>query len=95
MGIAWRHNGKTVTGPEAIPDCPLRGPAMVRASYTHPIEMQSMGFIADPADVAEHRKRFPGVELRLVDGSAIPVMRSLGEKRDYLKRNGWIEKRSY
>jgi hypothetical protein len=54
-----------------------------------------MGFLADPKDVAEHRRRFPDVELKFDNGSAIPVVRSLGQKRAYLKANGWADTRSF
>jgi putative FmdB family regulatory protein len=67
----------------------------VRGDYKHPIRMESMGFIADPEDVAEHRRRFPNVELVMEDGHAIPRMRSLGQKRAYLKAMGWVDKRSF
>ena len=85
------------------PSCPVCGKIMpqvfgqqaVRASYKKPVELLSMGFIADPADVAEHRRRFPGVELVMREGSAIPVMRSLGQKRAYFKEVGWADMRSF
>lgn len=95
MRIVWKRNGRIVNGPEVIPDNPTKGVASVRGNYKRPIEMQSMGFIADAEDVAEHRKRFPTVDLVVREGSAIPVMRSLGQKRDYLKQSGWIDRRSY
>jgi putative FmdB family regulatory protein len=86
-----------------LPTCPKCGLLMpqvfgrqaVRASYKKPVELQSMGFIADPIDVAEHRARFPNVDLVMREGSAIPVMRSLGQKRAYLKAVGWADTRSY
>lgn len=63
----------------------------VRGAYKRPLELQSMGFIADPTDVAAHRSRFPDVELVMREGSAIPVMHSLGEKRAYMKAAGWAD----
>lgn len=69
--------------------------AAVRGNYKKPIELQSMGFIADPLDVAEHRKRFPDVDLQIREGSAIPVVKSLGEKRAYLKAAGWADVKSF
>jgi hypothetical protein len=67
----------------------------VRGNYKKPIRLESMGFIADPADVAEHRRRFLDVDLEFVDGSAIPVLRSLGQKRAYFKEAGLVDTRSY
>jgi hypothetical protein len=95
MAIVWKRNGKTVSGPEAIPDIETTGAAFVRGSYLKPIELESMGFLAHPEDVAEHRKRFPNIELKMSEGSAIPVMRSLGQKRAYLKAAGWVDRRSF
>jgi hypothetical protein len=95
MAIVWKRNGRTVDGPECIPEARTRGLASVRASYKRPIELQSMGFLADPSDVAEHRRRFPTVELVNREGSMVPVMHSLGEKRKYLKESGWVDTRSF
>jgi hypothetical protein len=95
MGIVWKHNGKPVSGPDEIRSCPRTGAAYVQASYNKPIELQSMGFLAHPEDVAEHRKRFPNVELVMHQGSAVPVVRSLGQKRAYLKASGWADTRDY
>ena len=71
------------------------GSKMVRGSYKKPIRLESMGFLADPLDVAEHRKRFPDVDLVIEDGSAIPIMRSLGQKRKYFKAAGLADMRSF
>jgi len=70
-------------------------PPSVRGNYKHPVELQSMGFLADPEDVAEHRRRFPDVDLTFDNGSAIPVMRSLSQKRRYLKASGWADTKSF
>lgn len=86
-----------------LPTCPKCGKLMpqvfgsqqVRGAYKKPIELQSMGFLADPEDVAEHRRRCPDVDLVMREGSAIPVMRSLGQKREYLKKMGWVDSRSF
>ena len=67
----------------------------IRGNYKKPILLQSMGFLADVADVVEHRQRFPDIELSFQDGSAIPVVKSLGQKRSYLKAMGWIDKNSF
>jgi hypothetical protein len=96
MGIVWKRNGRTVSGPEAIPDNNgSNGSPFVRASYSKPVELQSMGFLAHPDDVAEHRRKFPDVELKMDNGCAIPVMHSLGQKRAYLKATGWADVKDY
>lgn len=98
MAIIWKRNGVEVKGPEAIPDRSDGAAGVgvaVRGNYNKPVELLSMGFIADPSDVAEHRRRFPHVELRMMEGSAIPVVRSRGEKKAYLKAAGWVDSRSY
>lgn len=85
-----------MSGPEAIPNClDTGGSAFVRGNYTKPILLESMGFLADPGDVAEHRKRFPDVDLEFHQGSAVPVVRSLGQKRTYLKAAGWADTRDF
>lgn len=86
-----------------LPTCPECGRLMpqifttqaVRANYKKPIELQSMGFLAVAEDVAEHRKRFPDVDLVMREGSAIPVLRSLGQKRRYFKEAGLADVRSF
>jgi hypothetical protein len=45
--------------------------------------------------LAEHRRLFPNVELREMQGSMVPVVRSLGEKRAYLKAAGWVDTHSF
>ena len=85
------------------PDCPMCGIPMpqtytdqqVRGDYKKPVLMQSMGFPADPSEVAEHRRLYPNVDLEFQQGHAIPVMRSLNQKRAYLKANGWADLRSF
>jgi hypothetical protein len=96
MAIIWKRNGVEVPGPEAIPDKPGGGAGVaVRGNYNKPIELQSMGFLGVPEDVAEHRRRFPNVELREMQGSMVPVVKSLGEKRAYLKAAGWADTRDF
>ena len=96
MAIIWKHNGRVVKGPEEIPDQPGGGAGVnVRGNYATPIALQSMGFIAAPEDVAEHRRRFPNIELCEMQGSMVPVVRSRGEKKAYLKAAGWVDSRSY
>ena len=95
MGIVWKQNGREVSGPEAIPTKEGGMDFTPRGNFKKPIRLESMGFLADPEDVAEHRKRFPDVELEIHQGSAVPVIRSLGQKRAYLKAAGWADIRSF
>ena len=66
----------------------------VRGDYNKPIVSDSMAF--DAIDLAEHRKRFPDIEV-VVDHarSARPVFRSLGQKRAYLKARKWVDANSF
>jgi len=95
MTFVWKRNGRVVRGPEDIPSRGNGVGVAVRGNYKTPIELLSMGFIAHPEDVAEHRKRFPAVDLRMHEGSAIPVVVSLSQKRAYLKASGWADTKSY
>jgi hypothetical protein len=67
----------------------------VRGNYKQPIRLESMGFLAHPEDVSEHRRRFPDVELSIEQGSAIPILRSLGQKKKYFKEAGLADIRSF
>jgi hypothetical protein len=67
----------------------------VRGSYKHPIVSDSMGFLATSEDVAEHRSRFPNIELDIDNGTARPIFRSLTQKRKYLQANNWVDTRSF
>ena len=67
----------------------------VRGAYAHPIISDAMGFPADAEDVAEHRRRFPNIDLDVSEGIARPVLRSLGQKRAYLKAMKWVDKRAF
>ena len=66
----------------------------IRSDYNEPIVSDSMAF--DAIDLAEHRRRFPDIEV-VVDHarSARPVFRSLGQKRDYLKARGFVDCNSF
>ena len=66
----------------------------VRGDYNEPIVSDSMAF--DAVDLAEHRRRFPDVEV-VVDHarSARPVFRNLNQKRRYLKKRGWVDCNSF
>ena len=86
-------------------DCPICGKPMVhdlvaqqaavRGNYKKPIVSDALGFVADPETVAEHRQKFPEIDLDMSEGSARPVFRSLGQKRKYLKAVGWADTKSY
>ena len=66
----------------------------VRGDYNDPIVSESMAF--DAIDLAEHRRRFPGVEVQVDHArSARPIFRSLTQRRDYMKKRNWIDQRSY
>ncbi len=66
----------------------------VRGDYEEPIVMGSMAF--DAKDVAEHRRRFPGVDLVIDhERSARPVMKSLSQKRAYMKARGWVDRNAF
>ena len=96
MSIIWKHNGQEVSCREAIPSRSSGVESIaVRGNYKKPIELLPMGFIAHPEDVAEHRKRFPAVDLQMHEGSAIPVVKSLSQKRAYLSAAGWADTKSY
>ena len=96
MAFVWKRNDRVVRGPEDIPSRSSGVESIaVRGNYKKPIELLSMGFIAHPEDVAEHRKRFPAVDLRMHEGSAIPVVKSLSQKRAYLSAAGWADTKSY
>ncbi len=63
----------------------------VRGDYNHPITSISMAF--DSADVDEHRRRFPRVDLHVDEAgrTAYPILRSRGQKLAYLKGRKWQE----
>jgi hypothetical protein len=73
---------------------PQQAPA-VRGDYAKPIVSDAMGFVADPADVAEHRKRCPDVELVIQDGCARPKFQSLSQKRRYMQQMNWADTKDY
>ena len=66
----------------------------VRGDYNEPIVSDSMAF--DAIDLAEHRRRFPNVDV-VVDHvrSARPVFKSLSQKRKYLKARGFVDCNSF
>ena len=67
--------------------------ASVRGDYNEPIISDSMAF--DAVDLAEHRKRFPDIEVQVDGRSARPVFRSLNQKRKYLIERGWVDRNSF
>ncbi len=67
---------------------------VVRGDYNDPIVSESMAF--DAIDLAEHRKRFPGVEVQVDHArSARPIFRSLNQRREYMKARGFVDCRSF
>ena len=89
--IAQRH------APQPCPGCGLpmeRDPRAelvgVRGEYKQPIISDSLGI--HPDDIPEHRQKFPDIDITS-DGR--PILRSLAQKRSYLKRIGWRDARSY
>lgn len=63
----------------------------IRGDYKEPIVSDSLAF--DAIDLAEHKKRFPGVDVE-VDGdgrTARPILRSLSQKRQYLRGRNWVD----
>ncbi len=62
----------------------------VRGQYKKPIMMDSCAI--RPEEVPIHRKMFPDVE---ITDRGTPIIRSLKQKRSYLKRIGWVDKNSY
>ena len=66
----------------------------VRGDYNDPIVSDSMAF--DAIDLAEHRRRFPDVEVAIDHArSARPIFRSLSQKRKYLKARGFVDCNSF
>lgn len=65
----------------------------VRADYNRPIVSESMAF--DAIDVAEHRRRFPDIEVKVDGRTANPVLRNLSQKRSYLKGRGFVDQNSF
>lgn len=66
-----------------------------RGDYAVPVVSDAMGFLAEADDIAEHRRRFPKVELEISDGTARPKFRSLSQKRQYMDTIGWVDRRDY
>ena len=62
----------------------------VRGDYDEPIVSDSMAF--DSIDLAEHRRRFPNVDVHLEGRIAQPILRSLSQKKAYLKGRGWVDR---
>ena len=65
----------------------------VRADYSRPIVSESMAF--DACDIAEHRRQFPDVEVKVDGRIANPVLRNLTQKRAYLKGRGFLDQNSF
>ena len=67
--------------------------AGVRGDYNKPIISESMAF--DSIDLAEHRKRFPDVEVEVDGRVAKPILRNLGQRRRYLKGRGFVDQNAF
>ena len=65
----------------------------VRGDYSEPIISDSMAF--DALDVNAHRERHPSIELQVEGRFARPILRSLSQKREYLKARGWKDVNAY
>lgn len=61
--------------------------------YADPIISESMAF--DSADANEHRRQFPNVGLAIEGRSAYPILRSLKQKKEYLKKRGFVDVKSF
>ena len=64
----------------------------VRGDYQKPILSVSMAI--NLLDVAEHRRKHPGVDLHVdkPGGTAYPILRSRSQKLAYLKARNWQER---
>ncbi len=67
--------------------------AGVRGDFKEPIVSDSMAF--DAIDLAEHRKRFPNVDIQVEGRIARPILRSQGQRRAYLKGRGMVDRNSF
>ena len=67
----------------------------VRGDYNEPITSLSMAF--NTQDLAEHRRRHPGIELKVdkAGHTAYPVFKNLSQKRQYMKARGWVDMNSF
>ncbi|KKM13709.1 hypothetical protein LCGC14_1713480 [marine sediment metagenome] len=67
----------------------------VRGDFNKPIVSVSMAFNTD--DLNEHRRQFPGIELKVDAPSrtAYPVFHNRTEKRKYMKARGWVDRNSF
>ncbi len=67
----------------------------VRGDYNEPIVSTSMAF--NTQDLAEHRRRHPGVDLHVdaVGRTAYPIFRNLSQKRAYMKARNWADVNSF
>jgi putative FmdB family regulatory protein len=95
----FRH----VADMDTTPPCPncggptrrnaIAGGIGVRGDYKHPIISDALGFSAE--DIAEHRTRFPGIDLDVDNGCARPIFRSLNQKRKYLDAVNFVDTKDY
>ena len=94
---------RSINDDEDFPACPLCNTLMERdwqaentsvsGDYHDPIVSRSMAI--HPDEVAEHRKRFPHIQLKNVDGFFAPVLTNLRERRAYTRARGWVDKNAF
>ena len=90
---------------DLAPPCPKCGEPMpqrfsnisVRGNYTgkRP-HLESMGMTAPTAaEIAEHHRRWPDVDLVMKEGTAVPVPQSLSAKRRFLRENDMVDMKDF
>ncbi len=67
--------------------------AAVRGDYKHPIVSEALAF--DAIDLAEHRAMYPDIDVEVDGRFARPILRSLSQKRAYLKGRGHVDTKSF
>ena len=65
----------------------------IRGDYKHPIVSESLAF--DAIDLDEHRARYPDIDVDVDGRIARPILRSLSQKRAYLKGRGHVDTKSF
>lgn len=64
-----------------------------RGDYSEPIVSSSLAFAASEAEA--HRRKHPNVDLEIDGQFAYPILRSLSQKREYLKARGWKDQNAF
>jgi len=65
----------------------------VRGDYKKPIVSESLAF--DACDLTEHRRRHPDIDVVVEGRCARPVLRSLTQKKRYVKARGFVDTNSF